>query len=74
MAGSMKDLGRGAYRVEVVHEWVTSTAPEHGLTNVTVLLDGRHVVNSDTDTLDHTYTLDHTPSTLNMPPRLGPKP
>jgi len=25
-------------------QWVTSTAPEHGLTNITVLLNGNHVV------------------------------
>jgi hypothetical protein len=25
-------------------QWVTSTAPEHGLTNISVLLNGKHVV------------------------------
>ena len=29
-----QDRGDGGYEVELYHEWVTKTSPEHGLSNV----------------------------------------
>mmetsp|Transcript_45675 Transcript_45675/g.143373 ORF Transcript_45675/g.143373 Transcript_45675/m.143373 type:complete len:345 (-) Transcript_45675:13-1047(-) len=43
LSGTIEDRGGGCFHVMIVHEWVTISAPEHGLTNVSVLLDGRHV-------------------------------
>jgi len=34
----------GASPDRAVRQWVTSTAPQHGLTNISLLLDGKHVV------------------------------
>ncbi|KAJ1481345.1 hypothetical protein T484DRAFT_1807634 [Baffinella frigidus] len=40
------DRGDGRYEVELYHEWVTKTSPEHGLSNVTVLVEGKHACGS----------------------------
>ena len=41
-----QDLDNGSYAVELIHEWVTASAPHQGLTNVSVLLDQRHIPGS----------------------------
>ena len=46
LRGGIQDRGDGSYEVELYHEWVTSTSPQHGLSNVTVLLDGHHTCGS----------------------------
>jgi hypothetical protein len=38
-----QDLENGSYAVELIHEWVTASNPHQGLTNVSILLDKKHV-------------------------------